>query len=169
MSALGFHRGAAAALVVSCLAASCLVIGGAVAGPAEVAQIKPRQDKLRDMGGALKAINDELKKGTVDWDNTILPNAKTIKDRSGYLLNWFPKGSGPEAGVKTYALPVVWQKNDEFVKLGKEVQAEAAKLNQIAAAKDQNALKAEVLALGKNCKACHDTYRSPDYEKDNED
>ena len=152
---------------------ACVVFGftvlEAAAGPAEVAQIKPRQDKLRDMGGALKAINDELKKGKVDWDNTIIPNAQTIKDRSAYLLNWFPKGSGPESGKKTYALPAIWQKNDDFMKLGKAAQAEAVKLDQVASSKDVNALKAQALATGKACKACHDNYRSPDYEKENED
>ena len=162
------------ALGIRCLAVAVFVAFGfavleAAAGPAEVAQIKPRQDKLRDMGGALKAINDELKKGKVDWDNTIIPNAQTIKDRSAYLLNWFPKGSGPETGKKTYALPAIWQKNDDFMKLGKAAQAEAIKLDQVAASKDQNALKAQALATGKACKACHDNYRSPDYEKENED
>lgn len=162
------------ALGIRCLAvAVCVTFGLAVleaaAGPAEIAQIKPRQDKLRDMGGALKAINDEIKKGRIDWDNTVIPNAQTIKDRSAYLLNWFPKGSGPETGKKTYALPAIWQKNDDFVKLGKAVQGEAAKLNQVALSKDGNALKAQMEALGKACKACHDSYRSPDYEKENED
>jgi cytochrome c556 len=146
-----------------------MVAVGAIAGPAEVAQIKPRQDKLRDMGGALKAIDDELKKRTVDWDNVVFPNAQTLRDRSGYLLNWFPKGSGPESGVKTYALPAIWQKNDDFVKLGKAAQAETVKLAQVAAKKDADALRAEALATGKACKACHDNYRSPDYEKENED
>jgi cytochrome c556 len=156
-------------LCVAAVVCSCFCIVGAVAGPAEIAQIKPRQDKLRDMGGALKAITDELKKGKLDWDNTILPNVQTIKERSGYLLNWFPKGSGPESGVKTYALPVIWQKNDDFVKLGKAAQAEALKLDQVAASKNADALKAQVIATGKACKACHDTYRSPDYEKENDD
>ncbi|MET4519063.1 cytochrome c [Bradyrhizobium sp. I1.7.5] len=157
-----------------CLAAAaCVALGVAVleatAGPAEVAQIKPRQDKLRDMGGALKAINDELKKGRIDWDNTVVPSAQTLKDRSAYLLNWFPKGSGPESGAKTYALPTIWQRNDDFVKLGKAVQDEAAKLNQVALSKDGNALKAKVEAMGKACKACHDSYRSADFEKEDED
>jgi cytochrome c556 len=147
----------------------CLIAVGAVAGPAEIAQIKPRQDKLRDMGGALKAIDDELKKRTVDWDNVVVPNTQTIKDRSGYLLNWFPKGSGPESGVKTYALPAIWQKNDDFVKLGKALQAEAGKFAQVAGTRNADALRAESMALGKACKACHDDYRSPDYEKENED
>jgi cytochrome c556 len=156
-------------LCVAAVVCSCFAIVGASAGPAEIAQIKPRQDKLRDMGGALKAITDELKKGKLDWDNTILPNVQTIKERSGYLLNWFPKGSGPESGVKTYALPVIWQKNDDFVKLGKAAQSEALKLDQVAASKNADALKAQVIATGKACKACHDTYRSPDYEKENDD
>ena len=164
MSAFWFRRVTAAAFVVLSFAAL-----EATAGPAEIAQIKPRQDKLRDMGGALKAINDDIKRGRIDWDNTVIPNAQTIKDRSGYLLNWFPKGSGPETGKKTYALPVIWQKNDEFQKLGKAMQVEAAKLNEIALKKDEAALKAQVMATGKSCKACHDTYRSPDYEKENEE
>lgn len=145
------------------------ITAGAVAGPAEKAQIKPRQDKLRDMGGALKAITDELKKPKVDWDNTIILNAQTIKDRSAYLLNWFPKGSGPEAGVKTYALPAIWQKTDDFTKLGKAMQGEAIKLEQVAASRNVDALRAEAVAMGKACKACHDDFRSKDYEKENEE
>jgi cytochrome c556 len=150
----------------------CLLLADPVlvrAARADTVLIKSRQDKLRDMGGALKAIADEIKKGRIDWDNAVIPNAQTIKDRSAYILNWFPKGSGPEAHVKTYALPAIWQKPDDFAKLGKAIQAEAAKLNQIANAKDEAGLKAQVQAIGKNCKACHDAYRSPDYEKDNEE
>jgi len=163
MSTFGFGRVVSAALIVSAIATV------AVAGPTEVAQIKSRQDKLRDMGGALKAIADEIKKGRIDWDNAAIPNAQTVKDRSGYLLGWFPKGSGPESHVKTYALPAVWAKPDEFTKLGKQLQADAAKLHQVAQAKDEAGLKAQVQVIGKTCKACHDTYRSPDYEKDNEE
>ena len=151
--------------LVSSLAASLNVD----AAPADSALIKSRQDKLRDMGGALKAIDDELKKRTVDWDNTILPNADTLQSRSSFLLNWFPKGSGPESGAKTYALPAVWQKNDDFIRLGKAAQAETVKLSQVAKAKDAAALKAQAFAVGKACKACHDPYRSPDYEKVNEE
>jgi cytochrome c556 len=163
MSASCIRRIITAALMVSSMTTL------AFADPPPAAQIKPRQDKLRDMGGALKAITDEIKKGRIDWDNAVIPNAQTVKDRSVYILNWFPKGSGPEAHVKTYALPVIWQKQDDFTKLGKQLQADAAKLQQVANAKDEAGLKAQVQAIGKTCKACHDTYRSPDYEKDNEE
>jgi cytochrome c556 len=121
------------------------------------------------MGGALKAITDDLKKPKVDWDNVIIPNAQTIKDRSAYLLNWFPKGTGPETGVKTYALPAIWQKTADFERIGKAAQAEAIKLDQVANSRNQDALKAQAVALGKACKACHDDFRSKDYEKENEE
>ena len=57
MAAFGSCRVAAA---VSCLVFHHLP---PAADPPPAAQIKPRQDKLRDMGGALKAITDETKKG----------------------------------------------------------------------------------------------------------
>lgn len=158
-----FSRAAGVALVLS-VAATAVV----TAAPADVAQIKPRQDKLREMASSLKQIDDELKKRSPDWDNVIGPNVQTLQDRSPFLLKWFPKGSGPESGVKTYALPAIWQKGDDFTKHGKAMQAESAKLAQVAAKKDPGELKAQVIALGKSCKACHDDYRSPDYEKDAE-
>jgi cytochrome c556 len=162
--ASGVGRVALAAALLSCLGFTLVQ-----AASPQAAQIKPRQDKLRDMGGALKAITDELKKPKVDWDNVIIPNTQTIKDRSAYLLNWFPKGSGPEAGVKTYALPAIWQKQDDFTKIGKAAQAEAIKLDQVANSKNLDALKAEAVTMGKACKACHDDYRSKDYEKENDE
>ena len=160
-SRIGFRR-AAGAVLIFCIA----TIGTVKAAPGESALIKSRQDKLRDMGGALKGIDDELKKRNPDWDNIILPDADTLQSRSSYLLNWFPKGSGPESGIKTYALPAVWQKGDDFTRLGKAMMAETAKLNQVAASKDGAALKAQAFTLGK---VCHDNYRSPDYEKENDD
>ena len=162
--ASGVGRVALAAALLSCLGFTPVQ-----AASPQAAQIKPRQDKLRDMGGALKAITDELKKPKVDWDNVIIPNTQTIKDRSAYLLNWFPKGSGPEAGVKTYALPAIWQKQDDFTKLGKAAQAEAIKLDQVSNSKNLDALKTEAVTMGKACKACHDDYRSKDYEKENDE
>ena len=159
----GLCRLAGAALVFS------LCMSVVEAASPESALIKSRQDKLRDMGGALKAIDDELKKGSPDWDNVILPNVDTLQGRSGYLLTWFPKGSGPESGVKTYALPGIWQKADDFTKLGKAMQVEVAKLKPVAATRNAGALKGESFTVGKTCKACHDSYRSPDYEKENDD
>jgi len=152
-------------------AALVLTVGGGIlaqAAPGDAALIKSRQDKLRDLGSALKAVDDEIKKRSPDWDGVVIPNAQNVESRSSFLLKWFPKGTGPEAGVKTYALPAIWQKPDDFNRLGKAAHAEAAKLAQVAQGKDAGAVRAQVIATGKACKACHDPYRSPDYEKDAE-
>lgn len=159
-----FYRAAAVALI-----SSIAIVGVVKAAPSVSDLIKSRQDKLRDMGGALKGIDDELKKRNPDWDNVIGQAVETLQGRGTYLLEWFPKGSGPESGLKTYALPALWQKPDDFTRLGKAMMAETAKLKQIASTKDIAGLKAEVVVVGKSCKACHDSYRSPDYEKENED
>jgi len=159
-----FYRAAGVALI-----SSITIVGVVKAAPSVSDLIKSRQDKLRDMGGALKGVDDELKKRNPDWDNVIGPAVETLQSRGKYLLEWFPRGSGPESGLKTYALPALWQKPDDFTKLGKAMMAETVKMKQIALTKDAAGLRAEVAAVGKSCKACHDSYRSPDYEKENED
>lgn len=158
-----FTRVAGVALVL-CVTTAAIV----TAAPADVAMIKSRQEKLRDMGSALKQIDDELKKRSPDWENNIQPNVQILHERSPFLLKWFPKGSGPEAGAKTHALPAIWQKGEDFARHGKAMAAEAVKLNQVFANKDPRELRAQVIALGRTCKSCHDDYRSPDYEKDAE-
>ena len=73
MSVLSFRRVSAAVLVVF-----GFTVLEAAAGPAEIAQIKPRQDKLRDMGGALKAITDDY----VHWPAWIGAQRMTPSGRS---------------------------------------------------------------------------------------
>ncbi len=162
-SSIFFTRAAGIVLVLSITATAIVT-----AAPADVAMIKSRQEKLRDIGSALKQIDDELKRRSPDWETVIPFNVQILYERSPYLPKWFPKGSGPEAGAKTYALPAIWQKGDDFAKHAKSMIAESAKLNQVFAKKDAAEMRAQVIALGKTCKGCHDDYRSPDYEKDAE-
>ena len=163
LSSVVFTRVVGIAIVLSVTATAIVT-----AAPADVAMIKSRQEKLRDMGTALKQIDDELKRRSPDWENVIQPNVQVLHDRSPFLMKWFPKGSGPEAGAKTYALPAIWQKGDDFAKVARAMVAESQKLEQVFTKKDAGEMRAQVVALGKTCKSCHDGYRSPDYEKDAE-
>ena len=96
------------------------------------------------------------------------PTPRPSRTASGYLLNWFPKGSGPEAGCENLCPAGVWQKHDDFTKLGKQLQADAVKLNQVANSQEPGP-QGPGRHHGKACKACHDTYSSQDYEKDNDE
>jgi cytochrome c556 len=124
--------------------------------PAEI--IKTRQDDLKAMGGALKAIFDQLKSGMPD-KAVVLDSAKKIDGYAADLPTWFPQGTGPEAGVKTAAKPEIWAQPAEFKTDAESLKTEADKLLQVAMAGDMAALGAQAQATGKACGTCHKTFR----------
>ncbi len=120
-----------------------------------------RHDNFKAQGAAFKAINDELKKDAPD-KALIASNALKIKASSTALPSWFPKGSGPESGVKTDAKAEVWSDAAGFAAAANKFQVEASKFQQLAAAGDIAAIKAQVRPVGGSCKGCHDKYRVPE-------
>jgi cytochrome c556 len=74
----------------------------------------------------------------------------------------FPKGSGPQAGLKTRAKASVWTDQASFVKLQNDMIAAANGLNAAAIKGDVAALTAARTTLGGTCKSCHDKFRESD-------
>jgi len=60
----------------------------------------------------------------------------------------------------TKAKPEIWLDMDDFKAKMEKMQEETAKLAEVAQQGDFEALKAQVGATGKACKACHDKYRN---------
>jgi cytochrome c556 len=60
----------------------------------------------------------------------------------------------------TKAKPEIWLEMDDFKAKLEKMQAEAAKLAEIAKSGDFNAAKAQLGETGKACKACHDKFRN---------
>jgi cytochrome c556 len=120
-----------------------------------------RHDNFKAQGAAFKAILDELKKDAPD-QSVLSGNATKLKASSLALPSWFPKGSGPESGVKTDAKAEVWNDAAGFAAASKRFQAESAKLQTLAAAGDVAGMKGQARAVGGACKNCHDTYRVPE-------
>jgi cytochrome c556 len=83
-----------------------------------------------------------------------------MKALAADLPGWFPKGSGPEAGVKTAAKADIWTDAEGFAAVATKLQAETARLADVAAAGDMDAIKAQVRATSGACKTCHDKYRA---------
>lgn len=132
------------------------------AGAATIAEtIAVRQAGYKEMGKAFKAMNDELKKPNPDLSQ-FPAYAKVIRGQSLAIPKWFPKGSGPESGVKTKAKPNIWTENAKFVSAEKALQVETAKLQTVASSKNIDAIKAQVRATGGTCKSCHDSFRAED-------
>lgn len=117
-----------------------------------------RHANYHQLGGAFKALNDELKKDTPD-KAVVSANAQKMAALADQLPTWFPKGSGPESGAKTGAKPNIWTDPAGFAAAARMLQVETAKLQQVAMTGDMAAVRAQVRATGGACKNCHDKYR----------
>jgi cytochrome c556 len=143
-----------------------LAAGTAIAQDAPPAPTTPggkavivRQAHYKELNGAFRAVNEQLK-GEAPDKAAIAAGAGKVKALAADLPGWFPKGSGPEAGVKTAAKAEIWTDAEGFATAATKLQAETARLSDLAAAGDMDAIKAQARATGAACKACHDKYRS---------
>jgi cytochrome c556 len=142
--------------IAAFVAAGVTATAAWAATPAQT--IEARQANFKQMGRAFKAINDQLKQSAPDMA-TIRSNAGIIVQSAGRVHSGFPRGTGPEAGVKTEALPIIWQRGRDFQSHANQLVAAARNLQRVAAGNDINAIKAAVPGLGGACKGCHDTYK----------
>jgi cytochrome c556 len=125
------------------------------AAPADV--ITTRQQGFKQMGKAFKAINDNLK-ATPSVD-LIRTNAAVIAQQAPKVGTWFPAGTGKEVGVKTGALPAIWQQKGEFDAGARKLADAARAFNATAAKGDIGEIRTAAGALGQTCKGCHQTFR----------
>lgn len=119
-----------------------------------------RHEHYEELGDSFKSVRDLSKASTPDW--AALEKAATeVNAASVDQQQWFPKGSGPEAG-KTRALPEIWSKPAEFTDAQKKFSDAAAKLLAAAKAHDTGAVQLAFKDVGGSCKNCHDTFRGPE-------
>ena len=143
--------------------AGLTLASGAVAAlaatPAAIAAIKARQANFKEIGGAFKGINDEIKTGSPNW-SAVRTAAHELSTRASGQARYFVRGSGPESGEKTRALPVIWTDAAGFAKANADFVRAAAALDGAAQRGDAAALAGARTALGGACKGCHDKYRA---------
>ena len=90
-------------------------------------------------------------------------NPEVAQRNAGFLDNltrmpW--DGFDPSTrGVKSRALPAVFENSDKFKQYATSLQNEAAKLVAVSKSGDEAAFKAQVGAVGKVCGSCHDDFR----------
>lgn len=141
--------------------ALCLVALTGAATPTPTQIITGRQANYKNIGKANKAINDELRKPAPSIA-VIRANAAVLDIQAPRVPLWFPKGTGPEAGVKTAALPAIWQRNAEFLAAARTFAGAAHNLRAAAGKGDINAVRAATAALGQACRGCHEPFRAKD-------
>lgn len=136
-----------------------LAVGGLLAAPAFAGGadlVRARIAGFRQIGAAYKAVTDGLRASDLA---KVRQAAGQLGGLAHGLYGWFPRGSGPQPGVKTAARPEIWTRAPQFRAaqdgLAREVQA----FQRVAAGSDVNAIRAEARKLGGTCKACHDQFK----------
>ncbi len=142
---------------------SCLLLAGSLALAVPVAAsapdtIKSRQDNFKSMGRSMKMISDEVRKSKPDFA-VIRREAARLERASGRIPRLFPAGTGPEAGVTTEALPVIWTNAAGFRAASGKLTTATKGLRAAAASNDVGRVRAALGGTGGACKECHDTYR----------
>jgi cytochrome c556 len=128
-----------------------------VSGAQAAAIMKERHDGMEEMGKAMKTLHRDLESDDPNVGE-IRSAAATINKNAKAASNWFPAGTGPEAG-KTGAKPDIWQNPQDFANKLAGLQHYAQQFYQSALTGDVDGLKANEETLGGACKACHDKYR----------
>lgn len=125
------------------------------------AQIEARQEGYKAIGRNFKTINDQLKTSAPDIEE--IQNAATaMVEASAGMADWYPAGTGPESGVKTEALAVIWEESADFSTKISEYEAALTALDVATASGEFDAIAAAAQATGSTCGACHDKYRLDD-------
>ena len=125
--------------------------------------ISKRQDGMKLVGRTFKGINDQLKSSTPDAQALKLGSAQ-LAQLAKQVPSWFPRGTGPETGVKTAAKADVWTNPADFrAKAAALATTTAALANAAATSSDPAVLTPLVRQVGGACKACHETYKTPDH------
>ena len=155
MPATLFRRATALVFTASLIAAAQ---AASAATPVELQ--KARHEHYEELGKAFKAVRDASKEASPDFA-AIEKAAEVVNKATVDQQQWFPKGTGPEAG-KTRALPEIWSKPDDFTAAQKMFSDRAPKLLAAAKTKDVAAITAAFKDAGGACKNCHDTFRKPE-------
>ena len=129
-----------------------------LAAPADV--VRTRVAGLRELGAAFKSVNDGLRSSE---PQTILlqQSARQIRNAANAMPGWFPRGSGPEAGVKTAAKPEIWSQAARFQAAQNAFIGQASQFQAAIGSGNVEAMRAKARALGATCKGCHDSFRVP--------
>ena len=137
----------------------CCGIAAYAATPAEI--VAARQANFKQMGKGMKAIREQMISPTPSFD-AIKAGANAMNEAAGKVDGYFPQGSGPQAGLKTGALPAIWEKNGEFKGDAAKLVKAVAAMRTAAASGNIDQVKAQFMAVGGTCKECHQNFRARD-------
>lgn len=127
---------------------------------------KEQQQSYRQSYFALVAANfgpmAATAEGKIPWDQARMEGwAGDLAALSSLnVMRGFADGS--DKGT-TRAKPEIWQNKADFTDKLDDLKKALVALQQTTATGDQDAIKKQIGAAGKTCKACHDDYKAKNY------
>jgi len=123
-----------------------------------------RIGEMKRIGGMMGAIKR--------WDGNaaslgdLATAAEALRAAAGTIPAMFPENSGigAEGVTKSRALPVIWEKWEDFVQDTNDLENAAAASAAAIATGDAEAIKASVQGIITACQGCHETFRGPEIQ-----
>lgn len=147
-------------LALTAVAVAAILATAAIAAPADT--IRMRQGNYKQIAAAMKGIGEQLRSSEPSLP-AIRAGSRTILGFAPQVLRWFPRGTGPEAGVRTRARPEIWSDHAGFRRAGARLLVAARNLDAAARSGDLDAIRAAAPELAHACSNCHDDYRAPEH------
>ena len=122
--------------------------------------VKYRQSVMKAMAAHMTSISLVVKKQVSDRSQ-IAAHATAVRDLSGDLSKFFPRGTGSDK-TKTAAKNEVWQRFPEFEAAFVKLQHDSNALAEAAKRGDVKAFDAQFENVANTCAACHRTFRVKD-------
>ena len=133
--------------------AAAIFAGSAFA--AEDSAVKYRKSVMKALGGHMGATAS-IVKGEAGAKHHLVAHAASMSSIARMTADLFPKGS--DKG-DTRALPVIWEKPQDFAKVVQALEAATGGLVAAARSGDGNEIKNAFSAVGKACGGCHKKFR----------
>lgn len=146
-----------AAVVAAVVASALGVVGGAALAQAKPDVMVKQRQAVMTLQGKYFGPMAAMAQGKAPY------NAETVKRNAAYLDNlsrmaWDGFDASTK-GVKSAALPAVYDQPQKFKEAASRLENEAHKLYEVSQSGDEAAVKAQIGAVGKSCGGCHESFR----------
>lgn len=101
-----------------------------------------------------------MQRGRMPYDAKVVTrNARELAALAGIIPQAFEHDTSSASGLKTMALPVVWQDHDKFLTNAHKLETEAQALEKATRGGNEDAVKMAIMNTGAVCGDCHNDFR----------
>lgn len=108
-------------------------------------------------------------RGLVEQSRASEPSLPVIRQHAGAISRlapqvsgWFPRGTGPDTGIRMRAKAEIWSNPQAFRTSSVNLVVAARQLESAAQGSDLAAIRAALGNLQRTCSGCHDQFRGPE-------